>query len=191
MERSIPAQIVDAIKGQDTGSLARLLRENSEQVSTHTPFGGQTWLGYAAQIGNLDAVRALIETGSDVNAGDKRDNIAPICSAAANGHEDVVGYLLRVGAVLDVSKSVRNPIFAAIVGRSPQIVRLLLEAGIDGTVRYDTETMTNVDAVAFALMRGEAECARVIAMWNAGSDESAADLALKEADKIAEINANS
>jgi hypothetical protein len=191
MEKSIQAQIVEAIKGQDMGSLARLISENPEQLSAHTPFGGQTWLGYAAQIGSLSAVRTLIEAGSDVNAGDRRDNVAPICSAAANGHEDVVSYLLCTGAALDVSLSVRNPVFSAIVGRSPRIVRQLLEAGIDGKVRYDSETMTNMDAVAFALMRGEAECARMIAMWNARGDESAAEIALKEADKIANINAHS
>lgn len=52
------------------------------------------------------------------------------------------------------------------MGRSPDCVQLLLDAGIDSGVTYNSETMTDMDAVAFALMRGEAECAKFIAAHN-------------------------
>lgn len=182
-------QIVEAIKGEDCAAIERLFRENPDQVSAFTPMGGQTWLGYAAQLGKLESVKTLVKVGLDVNQGDKHDGDKPLGSAAANNHYDVVAYLLSAGAVIDVSLSVRNPLFAAIVGRSPEIVRLLLKSGADGKVRYTSETMKDMDAVAFALMRGEAECARIIALWNADGNEGMAEAALAEADKIAEKNA--
>lgn len=188
-EKHIVARIADAIDGNSSSDVLKLLEDNPEQIRFYTPFGRQTWLGYAAQIGKLDVVKALINAGFDLNTGDKRDNIKPICSAAANDHCDVVAFLLEAGADMDVSLSVRNPLFAAIVGRSPEIVRLLLRAGIDSKIRYNSKTMKNMDAVAFALMRGEVECAQIIALWNANGDGSVAKDALIEADRIAEENA--
>lgn len=187
--KSITAQIVEAIKNEDRGAIVRLFDKDPGQANTFTPFGGQTWLGYAAQIGKLGSVKALIDIGVDVNAGDRRDNRRPICTAAANDHYDVVAYLLEKGTVLDVSASICNALFAAIIGRSPRIVRLLLEAGIDSNVSYNSETMRGMDAVAFALMRGEKECAEIIALWNASGDKEKAKVAMIKADQIAEENA--
>ena len=181
--------IIDAIKENKRDLIVKLITENPDQVDFYTPFGGQTWLGYAAQIGNLDAVVALVDAGLDVNLGDKYDDSKPLCSAASNNHYDVAEYLLSVGALMDVSLSVRNPLFAAIVGRSPKIVSLLLREGIDSKVRYNSETMKDMDAVAFALMRGEVECAQMIALWNANGDEQIAKVAIDEANKVAEENA--
>ena len=188
--QSIPKQIADAIASENCEAIRRLFKENPEQVGWRTPFGAQTWLGYAAQIGKLNSAKELIAAGVDANWGDKRENRKPLCSAASNNHYDVAEYLLGVGADMDTSISVRNPLFAAIVGRSPEIVRLLLESGIDGSVRYDSETMKDMDAVAFALMRGETECARAIALWNSSGNEKTAELDLHQADLIAERNAH-
>ena len=183
-------KIIESIRNQDCQALESLLKENPEQISAYTLMAGQTWLGYAAQLGKLEAIRTLVKVGCEINQGDKHDGAAPLDSAAANGHYDVVEYLLQAGARLDTTLPVRNPLFAAIIGRSPGIVRLLLEAGIDSTVRYNSATMKDMDAVAFALMRGEQECARIIALWNAKGDEQIATAKLAEADEIAERNAH-
>lgn len=185
---SVPKQIVDAIKGQHGDVIRSLLQAYPDEMVRHTPFGSQTWLGYAAQIGKVISAEALIDAGIDVNAGDKRDNRKPICSAAASGHYDMVSYLIRKGAELDTSLSVRNPLFAAIVGRSSQTVRMLLSAGIDSTVRYNSDTMKDMDAVAFAVMRGETECAQIIALWNAKGNDLLAKQALEDAHRITRMN---
>lgn len=188
-QKTLPAQIVDAIREEDCEAIENLFNRNPDQITAYTFVGGQTWLGYACQIGKLNSVKALIQIGLDINAGDKLDGSAPICSAADNAHSGIVEYLLSCGAKLDVSASVRNPLFAAIVGRSAKIVRLLLEAGIDTSARYNSKTMKDMDAVAFALMRGERECAEVIALWNANGDEALAREALEKATIIAKENA--
>jgi ankyrin repeat protein len=55
--------------------------------------GGMTALLYAAREGHLDAVRALVEAGVDVNQvnGDK---LSPLVTAIMNGHLDLAKYLL-------------------------------------------------------------------------------------------------
>ncbi|HLD67512.1 MAG TPA: ankyrin repeat domain-containing protein [Pseudomonas sp.] len=188
-EESTPRKMADAIRAEACEEIQLLLQKNPEQISFSTPFGSQSWLGYAAQIGKLKSAKALIANGIDVNAGDKRDDRKPICSAAANGHFELVEYLISAGSALDTSLSVRNPLFAAVLGKSFKIVQHLLEAGIDNSIRYNSETMKNMDATAFALMYGEKECAETIARWNAKGNKAKTAALLKEADAIAEHNA--
>lgn len=188
-QKSVEMQIVEAIKNEECRAILALFKEWPEKKNIFTPFGGQTWLGYTAQLGKLESLKTLIAAGIDVNLGDKRDNRGPVCSAAANNHCNVVEYLLINGAELDVTTSLTNALFSSIVGRSPKITKLLLEAGINSRIRYNSKTMKNMDAVAFAVMRGEKECALLIAIWNANGDEAIAQKALKEADLIAKENA--
>lgn len=187
---TLATTIIEAIDSENCESIKQIFTENPGQKSAHTFFGAQTWLGYAAMEGKLNSVKALIEIGVDVNAGDARDNIMPISCAADSDKFQVVKYLLEKGAELDVSSSVRNPLFAAIVGRSPRTVQLLLDAGIDSKVRYNSETMRDMDAVAFALMRGEQECANLIALWNADGNKETALTVMEKARITAAQNAN-
>ena len=174
---------------KNANDLFALINANPGQTTLFTPIGAQTWLGYAAQLGKLESVKALLEIGIDVNLGDKRDGSRPICSAACGDNFEVVKHLLDSGAELDTSTSLRNALFAAIVGRSPRITKLLLEVGIDSKVRYNTDTMSDMDAVAFASMRGESECAHIVALWNADGNEEEAQLALSEGRVIGKHNA--
>lgn len=185
--KSIASQIVEAIKAEDIDLFKRLFEENPTQRDIHTPFGSQTWLGYAAQIGKLKSIKELESLGLDINLGDKREARKPICSAAANDHSEVVEYLLSRGADLDTDLAVRNPLFAAIVGNSIESIHLLLESGINVDVRYDSDTMHNMDALAFAVMRGCIEGARLIALSNVQDTVQAEEL-LIEAREIAESN---
>lgn len=187
--KSLPARIIEAIKTEDVDALRTLLKNSPEQLAWNTPFAGQTWLGYAASNGKIKSIALLLEVGADINQGDHRENVKPICPAACNNQVEAVELLLKRGAALDTETSVQNPLFSAVVGRSPDIVRLLLEAGIDYSVRYNSNTMQNMDAIAFALMRGEKECARIIASWAAGNEEIKFKTILAEADEIAELNA--
>lgn len=99
--------------------------------------------------------------------------------------------MLNQGAELDTQTSVRNPLFSAAIGRSPAIVKLLLKAGIDYSVRYNSETLGNMDAIAFSLLRGEKVCAHIIASWDTGNDEVKARSLLRKADEVANQNAGS
>ncbi len=63
-----------------------------------TVTGGMTALLIAARNGYAEAVRALIESGADVNGVSAGDKSTPIVIAIANGHYDVAKYLLDHGA---------------------------------------------------------------------------------------------
>lgn len=109
-------------------------------------------------------------------------------AACSGGNYDIAAYLLDHGAVMDVSASIRNPMFGAIVGGSPDVARLLIDRGIDTSIRYNSPTMTNMDAIAFAWMQGEREIARMIAEKHADGDTAKVEALLAEADVIAHAN---
>jgi ankyrin repeat protein len=196
-DRPVHQKISASIREQDLVSLKKLIDAYPDFLY-FDGLGG--WLNYAARTGSLDIIEFLLKKGVDVNKGDF-EGVAPLCSAASRGDYNIVKYLLDNGAKMDVSASVRNPLFAAIsasvqvnatqkppTGEAPQIVQLLLERGIDSTVRYNSKTMTNMDALAFAMMWGARDLARILALWNAQGNEAIAQAALEQADKIAEAN---
>jgi len=179
-------RIADAISEGDCLRVDSLLNEFPEMLKLQVPSFG-SWLHYAAAHGNLEIVKHLISLGFDLNARDKRGEQTPLNKAAVNGNVEIAKYLLSQGATLDTSSSVVNPLFSAIVGRSPEIASLLLDAGIDTEVRYSfgTEPAEQMDAVAFAMMRGEREIAHMIALRNSHGDEAAAQAAMAEGRRIA------
>ncbi|HTB11005.1 MAG TPA: ankyrin repeat domain-containing protein [Bryobacteraceae bacterium] len=60
--------------------------------------GGQTALLYAARDGQIDAARALVEAGADVNQGNAEEKTTPLVMAIINGHYDLGKMLLDHGA---------------------------------------------------------------------------------------------
>jgi ankyrin repeat protein len=56
--------------------------------------GGQTALLYAARDGQLDAARALVEAGADVNQSNSEEKTTPLVMAIINGHYDLAKMLL-------------------------------------------------------------------------------------------------
>lgn len=60
--------------------------------------GGLTALHYAAREGMAAAVRALVESGADVNKTSLVDKSSPLVIAISNGHYDVAQYLAEHGA---------------------------------------------------------------------------------------------
>jgi uncharacterized protein len=60
--------------------------------------GGQTALLYAARDGQIDAARALVEAGADINQGNAEEKTTPLLMAIINGHYDLAKLLLDRGA---------------------------------------------------------------------------------------------
>jgi ankyrin repeat protein len=90
-----------------------VLSHRTTMVSTFTPLVGASLLHVAAEYGNLKAARALIEAGADVNA------TAAVDEHGLNGH---------------------TPIFHTVnsnANRSESLMRLLLEAGADPSIRLE------------------------------------------------------
>jgi len=73
-------------------------KRKGAQSLGNSVMGGMTALHFAARDGNLDAVKALVESRADVNQVSGGDGSSPINIAIANGHYTVGKYLLDHGA---------------------------------------------------------------------------------------------
>jgi ankyrin repeat protein len=97
------------------GVIGDALEEGYSYVGqTVLPRGGWTALMYAARQGALDAVRALVESGADLNLADPDGTPALTC-AIINGHYDVAALLVERGA--DVNQADRTgatPLYSAV-----------------------------------------------------------------------------
>jgi len=86
---------------------------------------GKTVVYYAAENGNVEILKKLIEYGCDVNSSD-----APLTAAAYNGHLEVVKYLVDKGADLSKTNSNKqNSLKLAIYRKKENIISFLLEKG--------------------------------------------------------------
>jgi hypothetical protein len=84
-----------------------------------------TAMGWSAKQGRVDIGRQLISAGAIPWRTDA-SNCTPLFWASANGHFEVVEYLLS----LDIKRSaIDECLIAAVVGNYPQIVKVLLENG--------------------------------------------------------------
>jgi ankyrin repeat protein len=73
-------------------------RSSDERVFGATVIGGMTALHFAAREGHLDAVRALLDGGADVNLVSGGEKTSPMVEAIINGHLDLARFLLEHGA---------------------------------------------------------------------------------------------
>src|SRR6185436_10753120 len=77
--------------------------------------GGLTPLLLATREGHIDAVRALLDAGADLNQVSAGDKTSPLLIATINGHFDLAMFLLDKGA--DPKASSENnaaPLYAAL-----------------------------------------------------------------------------
>ena len=155
-------QIRKSIKNGDLSEVNRLVGEDESLLHLDTPFG--TWLHIAATHGKLDIVKWLVSQGIDVNLRGSTIEGRPLDEAASNGHFDIANFLIKSGATLDVSDSVRNPLFAAIVGglsnSHTKVAKLLIDNGIDTSKRY--ANLDNMNALEYAREWGRLDIVKIL-----------------------------
>jgi uncharacterized protein len=154
--------IRDAIKSSDLEKIRGVFSENPAFLNEQTAFG--TWLHDAATLGKLEIVMLLVDLGIDINIEAKAEHIEgnALDQAVSFEHIDIADYLISKGIKLDVSEPTKNPLFGAITVGNKEIVKLLINAGIDISVRYTGKRMHNMDALTYAEERGELEIAELI-----------------------------
>ena len=121
-----------------------------------TALGGFAALHFAAREGSVDAARALVEGGANVNQANEADKSTPLVTAITNGHYDLAKFLLDKGADPNlVTADGLAPLYATIdmqfapVIWQPnpstdqeqvsylQLMKLLLERGADPNARLN------------------------------------------------------
>ena len=70
---------------------------------------------------------------------------------ASEGEIGIVEYLFNKGAILDVGDPNRNPLFSAIYGGHLDVVKYLVQNGIDITVKYTGDTMKDMELMNLLL----------------------------------------
>ncbi len=113
--------------------------------------GDATFLHFAAEKGNVDLIRDLIENkGIPVDVLDGF-NETPLQRAIREGHYDAVKYLLEKGAdVNHLRKDGASPFHLAVLSGNAQIVKAVLEAGANPYVEYEGRSHVLLTAISRA-----------------------------------------
>ena len=151
------ATIAVAAMAQDPDSFYSAIRENNltqlkallsqKSAAAVADSRGITPLMYAAEIGSLDAMRLLIDSGADINAQNAFGSTALMWSVSDPAK---VRLLLDHGAQVNTAaKSGRTAlIIAAFTNPSAEVVRLLLAQGAKADV-MDQRHVTPLNAATF------------------------------------------
>lgn len=95
-------QVIDGKDGKEVTAEGRSGRRGGQGGSARgasaTAMGGMTALLVAARDGHLEATRALVEGGANVNQVSESEKASPLVIAIANGHYELAKYLLDRGA---------------------------------------------------------------------------------------------
>ena len=156
-------EIRAAIKAGATDIVLALIAEKPHRLQMDTAFG--SWLHVASSCGRLEIVEALIRLGASIDQPGGTFGGAAINEAASAGHTAIVKFLVDHGAKLDVSEPEKNPLFGAIYGGHLDIVRFLLQSGINYQIKYTGASMKNMGALEFAQERGQREIASILEIW--------------------------
>jgi ankyrin len=142
------AEIVKLLlaRGADPG-----LSTTASTKPERRPPGGMTALLFASRQGKLDAARALLDGGADIDQ-TGADTTSPLLIAVVNGHYDLASLLIERGANPNIADANgRTPLYAAIDLRNVQwsqapapelpqsahlaLIKKLLDAGGDPSIK--------------------------------------------------------
>jgi uncharacterized protein len=114
----------------------------------------------AVRQGDLDTIRALVQSGADVNAAEG-DGMTALHWAAEGNHAQGAQILIYAGARLDARTRIGDftPLLVAARVGNAEVLEVLLEAGADPHVRTSTGGMT---ALHFAAQAGNARAVTLL-----------------------------
>lgn len=152
---NIKKDIRAAIKQGNLLKVKLLVDDDKKIFNMMTAFG--TWLHVSATHGQLEIVKYFVESGINLEIQGGGSECTAIKSAASEGHIEIVKYLLNKGAKVEVSDPTKNPLFGAVGGGYKEIVELLVESGIDISVKYTSKSGNERDACTYAFEIGQTE----------------------------------
>jgi hypothetical protein len=127
----VAAGIQGAAQKGDLNTFKSMLAQDKTQLQKRYLWG-QTLLHSAAESGNLDLVRYIVEQGVDVNA-EADGGQRPIQCAVSYGHLEIVKYLVSRGADTQVKDEGGNSLLhiAAYHNNDPFLFKYLVSEGCD------------------------------------------------------------
>jgi ankyrin repeat protein len=173
-----------ALDDDDLATVKAIFEERPDLMERERSAGG-TWLHKAARWHSLDAVKYFCQNGLSINSPTRTNGYTALCSAANSGRPEIVAFLLEHGAIIDTSLSVRNPLFAAIIGGSAAVVKQILTVGIDVSIKYKSPTMYDLNAAGFAIIHDQIEIAEMIVAHEANGDKAEYSILMQDAEEAA------
>jgi ankyrin repeat protein len=133
-----PLDVFDAAAVGRTGVVRDELARDPALAVAFAP-DGFTALGLASFFGHLDAAALLIEAGARVNDASRNAmRVAPLHSALAGGHAEIVELLLAAGADVNaVQADGYTPLHEAAQNGDQVLSERLVAAGADPLARLD------------------------------------------------------
>jgi ankyrin repeat protein len=123
------AALFDALKSHDLGELKSALKHGASPASRDSY--GHGIFNIAAQNGDIEAMKVLLDAGADIDGPDKLE-MPPIIYAVNMMRVESVEFLLARGAKVDARDHLGHTALIQAVNRdSPEMVRMLLKAGAD------------------------------------------------------------
>ncbi len=133
--------IVLAVKSKDVEKVKTAIAANPDQVKTPDRLGKYP-IHTAADEGNVEIAKLLLEAGADVNVGDKAGQ-TPLIIAAEKSNLDMVKALLDAKADVKATDHIGGTalLWAAGRAKNPEVLTVLIDAGSDVNVK-DTNGWT-------------------------------------------------
>ena len=127
----------------------------------------------AARIGDLHAVRALLQDGADVNAA-HGDGMSALHWASERGDAEMVAALVQAGAAVDAVTRIGHytPLHVASAGGHAKVIERLVGAGADVSA-----AASNSGATPLHLAAAAGSAAAVAALLDRGADPDAREAA--------------
>ncbi len=123
-------------------------------LTTMNIYSQQSELLGKAGIGDLDAVKALIESGADIDAQGDSYGYTALISACEHNYIEMVRYLLSKGADPNITAKDGSTALIRAAGNAPDAVEPLLSAGADIDARADDGTGVMTQCVFGVLYKG-------------------------------------
>ena len=163
-EENLTLKVNKAIRNGDLATLQQLYNQNEDIFHVYTPVG--TVLHLAAEYNQSAIVKWLIEMGMDIDIEDKNYGHTPIRNAISEGHVDLFKEMFQLGAKIyfeNPKHPHQDPLFGAILAGSKEMAQLLIDHGVDTTIRY----FERKDAALMAKEQNQTEILALIQAHNA------------------------
>ncbi|CEJ61342.1 hypothetical protein PMG11_09877 [Penicillium brasilianum] len=142
--RTEPVQVISVESERPSSA------QDGEIQGSSTNMNGDVTLNnrllYAAGENDVDRAIALLSQGATINCVDSRDGQTPLHKGCSSGNSEIVKFLIRRGADVDVRDFLGNtPLHVACSTRNEGAVKLLIEGGADVNKMMNTgETALHV-----------------------------------------------
>ncbi|XP_034255733.1 ankyrin repeat and SOCS box protein 3-like [Thrips palmi] len=142
--------------------------------------GGRTvmkpfMLHVACYNGSLDVVKLLVSSGCDINVHEEINEQTPLHRAAEGKRQEVLQYLLSIGAKVNLGdSSACTPLFEAVQQDSLECAKILLQAG----AKPNRRTCDGVTPLMMACQKGNCEMVKLLLSFGAKPNLYAKDYSM-------------